>query len=464
MKDICQYRNLILFVLILFSSCKKNWFDVKSENNLAVPSTLKDFQALLDNTNVMNFNDVSLGEAGSDGHYVTDLNYNRLNQNDKNAYTWSKDQPYGQVADWGIQNGDVMMGSYSRIYYCNLVLEGLAKIKEYSSTFNNIKGQALFQRARTFYQLSQVFAPPYISGISEKELSIPLRLESDINIPSKRSTLKETYDQIINDLMLSKDLLPDLPEFKTRGSKVSVFALLARLYLSIEDYENAEKYASLALQIYPTLMDYKTLDINSTQPIAQFNPECIFHGVMYTGTRSILYSRMSIEKTLFNSFDDKDLRKRIFFQHNLNTNSISYKGSYSAADGFISLFTGMATDELYLIRAESYARAGKTTEAMIDLNTLLVKRYESDFVDQTAVDADDALFQILEERKKELLLRGLRWSDLRRLNRDDRFKITLTRVINGKIYSLEPNSFKYTFPIPDDIIQLSGIPQNKGWE
>jgi hypothetical protein len=456
MKNFNIYNVTVLFVMVLISSCKKDWFDIKSEDKLVVPGTLKDFQALLDGRTVMNFVDVSLGEVASDGHFVSEINYNQFDQNSKNAYTWSKEQPYRQVIEWGIGQ----MGAYVRIYYCNLILDGLTKLKERDLNFNNIKGQALFQRARTFYQLSQVFAPPYQPGNSDNELGIPLRLESDINIPSNRSTLKETYDQIINDLLLAKDLLPDLPEFKSRGSKASVYGLLARVYLSIEDYKNASEFANLSLEIYDNLIDYNTLDINSAQPIGEFNSECIFHAAM-SATLPVNSVFVLVDFELFDSYEDNDLRKSTFFQRNLSDNTISYKGSYS---GDVVPFTGIATDELYLIRSECFARQGKTLDAMKDLNTLLAKRYKPGFLGRTASDKDDALRQILAERKKELLMRGLRWSDLRRLNRDDRFKVTLTRKVNGKTYSLEPNSYKYTFPIPEDIVQMSGIPQNKGWE
>ncbi len=101
---------------------------------------------------------------------------------------------------------------------------------------------------------------------------------------------------------------------------------------------------------------------------------------------------------------------------------------------------------------------------MNDLNTLLQNRWRTGtFVPFTASNADDALMQILTERRKELVLRGIRWQDLRRLNKEDRFKITITRTIAGNTYSIEPNSYKYTFPIPDDVIQLSGMKQNPGW-
>ncbi len=61
-------------------------------------------------------------------------------------------------------------------------------------------------------------------------------------------------------------------------------------------------------------------------------------------------------------------------------------------------------------------------------------------------------------------MRGLRWTDLRRLNREPRYAISLERTVLGQPYNLPPNHQHYTFPIPDDIISLSGMPQNEGWE
>tara|TARA_R110002033_G_scaffold36621_1_gene75228 strand:+ start:3737 stop:3916 length:180 start_codon:yes stop_codon:yes gene_type:complete len=55
--------------------------------------------------------------------------------------------------------------------------------------------------------------------------------------------------------------------------------------------------------------------------------------------------------------------------------------------------------------------------------------------------------------------RGLRWQDIRRLNKEGA-GITLTRTLKGENYTLPPNDPRYIFPIPDDEIALSGIKQN----
>lgn len=100
-------------------------------------------------------------------------------------------------------------------------------------------------------------------------------------------------------------------------------------------------------------------------------------------------------------------------------------------------------------------------ESMQDLNELLVKRYKRNtFKEFTATNKTDALTIILTERRKELLFRGLQWMDLRRLNRDPRFAVTIKRYFEGQEYVLAPNDLKYTYPIPDDEVLQSNIEQN----
>jgi len=134
----------------------------------------------------------------------------------------------------------------------------------------------------------------------------------------------------------------------------------------------------------------------------------------------------------------------------------SFKGSYSV----YSLFIGIATDEVYLMRAECNARLGNKDAALNDLNTLMVTRWSTGtFIPFTAATSQDALNIILQERRKELIFRNLRWMDIKRLNKDGA-NITLTRIIGGQTYTLPPNDNRFALPLPADIVKMTGMPQN----
>lgn len=450
-----------IFSLTLVSCAKDNWFNAKQSLNQVVPQRVADYQAILDNT-IMDWNSPYLGEIASDGHHTTDALYNSFSPDEMNAYTWSHTQPYTSVIDWATASGGTD-GTWARVYYANLVLDGLPTSTGTGDPFDydNVEGQALFYRAKNFYDITQIYAPPYDSNTASTDLGIPLRLTSDISVTSVRSSVKDSYNQIISDLNTATGLLPVIPQYKTRPSKPACFALLARLYLSVGDYPDAGRYADSCLSLYSTLVNYNTLDYTATYPLPIYNQQVIFNSSMNVGNTSGASSYGErVDTALYNLFDPTDLRKTVMFTKNADS-TISIKNTNYYNTGF----SGMTVEEMYLVRAESYARAGNTSVAMADLNTLLLARYKTGaFTGRTATSPDDALSQILTERRKELLLRGLRWSDLRRLNKDPRFQVTITRTIEGQTYTLKPNTYQYTFPIPDDVIAINPqILQNPGW-
>jgi tetratricopeptide (TPR) repeat protein len=442
----------LIICLTVFFGCKTDWLDQKPDKNLTTPATLKDYEALLDQQALSNS---CLGaiEDSSDGHYITEDTWaNDVSQSDRNLYTWTHNFPYINYVPWNT--------AYRNLLTVNLVLDGLSKIDSNQDKirWTTIRANALFYRANIFNDLAQIWAPQYIEGTAKDDKGFPLRLGSDINQPSKSSSVKEIYDQIFKDLLEAKDILPVTPKYKTRGSKAAAFALLAKTYLNQGKYEQAYLYADSCLNLNNKLLDYNTLNL-SANFIGMFNDEVVFHK---TGGGLTLDYDSKVDPVLYHKYESNDLRKSVFYRLE-GDGSIIFKGSYSNQFLFGKFF-GIATDEILLLRAETYARAGKVIEAMNDLNVLLVKRYKiGTYVARLAINADDALRQIISEREKELIYRGIRWSDLRRLNLDSRFKITLSRTIGGTTYLLEPNSYKYTLPIPDDEIQLSGISQTVGW-
>ncbi len=438
-------------------SCKKDWLDAKPNLSLVVPSTVKDYQAILDNntgTTLFNNNQSALSEVGAGDFYLLYTTWQALdNTQERNAYLWNPDIYTGETAyDWN--------DTYNRVLNENIVLDGIAKVPSDQTSladWNNVKGTALFYRAYDFWNLAQEFAKAYDPNTASSDLGIPLRTNPDINVKSVRATVQQTYDKIINDLLLAKTLLPGASLFPTRPGKAAVYGLLSRTYLSASNYDKALLYADSCIQLSSQLLDYNSLSKTSSRPIARFNKEVIYHHTLeYYSAFTNSSPNLIVDSILYNSYDPNDLRKKIFFKDvsGFKTRKASYGGSSIP-------FGGIATDEIYLIRAECHARKNDVASAMKDLNTLLSTRWlTGTFVPYAAVNSTDALLQILAERRKELVYRGLRWSDLKRLNKDPKTVVILTRTLNGKSYSLPPNSNLYIFPIPPAEVQLSGLPQN----
>ncbi len=446
-----KIRSALLYLVSLISmwGCKKAFLDKLPSTALVVPSTLSDYQELLDNTAVMGWTPV-LGDISSDNFYLPYTFWQTIDTRERNAYVWASDLYEGQglVDDWD--------APYQQVFYANIVLEGLSAIPVTTlnqMTWQQEQGSALFIRAYAFFNVAQLFAPPYNSSTAAADLGIPLRLHSDVTAPSIRASVAATYQQIIGDLQLARTLLPPTVPSQNlnRPSQPAALALLARVYLSIRNYDLAGRYADSALQLYDSLMDYNTLNAQSRFPFSRLNPETIYQSNILSYTQclaAIGYPSTIIDSTLYSSYSTQDLRRSLFYK--LNTSGQpNLNGSYAQV---VWPFTGLATDELYLIRAECAARIGNTTAALADLNTLLRHRYVTgSFIPITVTDPAQALDTILIERRKELAFRGLRWSDLRRLNQEGH-NITLTRLLNSTSYQLPPNSPLYTLPIPPDVL------------
>jgi tetratricopeptide (TPR) repeat protein len=462
-------KTSLIYVSILAIFCsvscnKTDFLDQRPVSNIIQPVNLADLQSILDfqaiSAGSLNISP-GIGALSTDVVFIPESVIATNTQINRNIYLFAKDiwQGAGSQADWN--------SSFNQIYKSNLVLEKVSSISDPDLTTRNyIAAQAYFFRARAIFDLAQLYAPYYDSSRAITDLGLPLKLNSDINITVQRASVKQTYDQIFNDLSESQQLMsvPSPGTLKNRPTKAGLFALTAQVYLYLRMYESANTYADSALKYSNTLIDFSTLSTTSTSPFGNplGNTEIIFFSGM--NTTFPLASGTSIggggiDTLLYRSYDNNDLRKAVYFSV-ISGNLAKRKSDYAAA---AYPFTGLAVDELYLIKAECLARSGNYTSAMQWLNNLLRTRFKkvgstTTYVDMTSSTSADALTKILVERKKELLFRS-RWGDLRRLNKEGA-NIIVSRMYTTGTYALQPNSSLFTFPIPPDEIALSGILQN----
>jgi len=438
------------------ASCNK-FLEDKTNKTSTVPSTLEDLQALLDAGNQLNLGSYPFFlEACTDDFLLTDAGYNNLDVFDRQVYTFQNPEIYSAT-----EKLILWRDAYKAIAVANTVLDELLDIKILKGLDpDNIKGQALFHRAFMHFILLQIYAAPFDQKGNNNVPGIPIKLSSDINDKTKRSTVGECYRSVIQDLEEAAGLLPNELGIVTRPNKISAHAALSRVYMAMEDYENAKKYAELVLIRYDKLMDLNTMSVDASFPYPAMNAETLFFAYS-NGTTMFGGSRGSyMTDDLLSKYDTHDLRFRANYKKGTD-GRYTFKGHYVGSGTYL-FFVGLTTSEVLLNAAESNTRLGNATLAKQQLNELLQNRIEKQFfVPITESNIEVLLKTVIRERRKEFVRRGLRWSDLRRLNKDERFKKEIVRkvTIDGKIqeFSLKPISKDYIFNIPIEVKNITGI-------
>ncbi|MGB3103760.1 RagB/SusD family nutrient uptake outer membrane protein [Sphingobacterium siyangense] len=447
-------KNMIWIGIFLWSLCCQSctkFLDEKPQLSAATPDKEEDLRALLDFESQINLYYPGLIELGTDDYYLNNDTYSNMLVSFQEAYRWDKEMITTDVTYW--------RACYNTIMIANIVLEGVERLKPIKN--KDIEGEALFVRGLAHFYAAQLYCPLY-NKAADSPFGLPIRLSSDFNVPVTRATVHETYKQIIDDIKGAIPILRDQAAEINRPGKRAAYAALARIYLSIGDYEQARYYADECLKINADLMDFNTIDSKPNYPITPKNVEMIYYGSTISGSAALNSSRARIPMAVYNLFDANDLRKLIYFR-SVNATEYAFKGYYSGRSA--TYFAGFANDELFLIRAECNARLGATEAALVDMNKLLEHRIrKGSFTELKLSDPKDLLLFILNERRKEMLFRGVRWSDLKRLNLEPNHAVNLVREVttNGetKRYELPANDARYLYPIPAEVISQSNIEQN----
>lgn len=426
-----------------------SFLDVKPDEKLAVPSSLDDYAAIL--SAVDNLLAVPEGEVMSGDHFMTDDDFDAMFcQTNIDLYKWM-DSPQIQQCDgsggWTL--------AYKNIYHSNVVVNGVEEFEAQngiSKRSSDIKGQGYFNRAVNYFELVQIWGDAFDAKEAKHKLGLPLKYSPDFNERTVRSTLEQTFSQIIADLTQAESLLPETQNSVYFPSKVAAWAYLSRVYLYMHKFEQAALYAEKCIG-----SDFKLLDFHTVSPEPYFpfklnsNRELIYARFLGGAYYSSSIYASQVEASLYKLFDDKDLRKSLFFLE--DGGAIFFRGDYGGGSG--GNFSGPTIGEMYLILAESYSRLGRTNEAMEILAEFLSFR-----TDEIRQIADKTILnEILSERRKELVYRGVRFGDVKRLNANGA-AITLKRSIREQVYYLLPNDPRSTLLIPEDVIRISGIPQN----
>lgn len=443
-------RMLFCIFLSTHIGCAE-FLSLKPDKQLATPRTGQDLQAMLDNVSRMNHNLPSgVTAVGADDLFLSSAVWNSIPEVLRMDYNWAELPLHN--AYWNTP--------YRALLNLNTILDELENVTFVSEEERRrIKGSALFLRGYFHYDLAQVFAPPYHRTTLEMP-GIPVRQTSDINVVPRRETVSRTYELVVSDLIKSVSLLPsEKPAYPTRPYRGAAYAALARCHLAMGQYDQALLYADSALQLQHVLLDYNDIEPGRPYPFEKYNPEVIFYSQM-TGNGGLDENRARVDTNLYDLFMEADHRKTLFFSQKPD-GYFSFTGDYAQSAG-AAKFNGLTTAEMRLIRIECSLRAGRKEIAISDLNVLAAHRYGMHLPEHEGLTDNELMQRALDERRREMLYRGTRWSDIRRFSFEEGRTVDVKRVLNNEEFSMDASRIqRFAYFIPQSVIDMGGISQNE---
>lgn len=327
---------------------------------------------------------------------------------------------------------------YKTINQVNDVLDHIDEATGDESEKDYIKGQALAIRGLCYFHLIQNFQQTYI--IAKDKPGVILRTSTNDPDDLPRSSVSECYNQILSDLTSAKDLLKNFerPNLWTIDQAV-VSGILARVYLVVNDWNNALNEASSVYNKYGQLMTRDQYRSGFNKVISNNYPEIVW-AMQYTNTDNIggstqfnfwfnqdpsygegymdgpIYSFLAFfaDGEFEKLFEKTEDRYQFWKRTNNASPEVYNKWAYDKYKDYgdkngavqgntypeVSLMRG---SEMLLIMAEASAHLNNGN-ALTYLNTLQRAR---GVINLTNVTGNDLLEAIYVERRKELLGEGV---------------------------------------------------------
>ncbi|GAA3623403.1 RagB/SusD family nutrient uptake outer membrane protein [Flavivirga jejuensis] len=346
---------------------------------------------------------------------VMGLYTDELESYDSNASNYQYQNHTLLASDLTVLN--LWNSTYNQIYAANAIIEGVGNsVSLTSEEAGQFTGEALFIRAYLHLLLVELFGNiPYITITDYRK-----------NTTVSRMSRVLVYDQIIKDLSLALDLLPDtdISGEKVRPYAAVVEAVLARAYLYTEQWTLAEAFSDRIITKFGALESdlNKVFLKDASGTIWQFKPdsdgENTSEGAFFIFTAEPLNNPV-LSPVLVNAFEPDDLRQLHWIKaaHGTATwyHAFKYKEASLTETTSVEYSIQFRLAEQYLIRAEARAQLGDLLGAQKDINAI---RNRAGLNDTTASTLKDLLDAILHERWVELFTeQGHRWFDLKRMGK-----------------------------------------------
>ena len=388
--------------------------------------------------------------------------------------------------------------TYEAIAHANEVLAVIDELPiqsdEDQARKDAIEGEALLIRAYGHFMLVNMFGKHYDPTSAGRDDGVPYikSPETEFLAEYERESVRRVYQEIEDDLEKGLRLINDT-FFNNSGkyhfNRNAALAFATRFYLYQRDFQQVISYADQLLGANPGAF---VRDLTSSQ-FRNASSSITEYPRLYSspdeGANLLLMRKISLVQRLDFAFGvDRNEYSGIYASNPFSTavtdrrenpafvkgenalypvryQSLFERSSLNSNVGFPyyihMAFTG---EEVLLNRAEAKTFLGDNEGAIADLQVLTDRRYDggdvtlslalmNSFVG-TGDDFLDVINYVLIERRKEFLMQGMRWYDLKR------FGFTVQHSSPSGIFSLTQDDPRKVLQIPESAIEVGGLEPN----
>lgn len=336
-------------------------------------------------------------------------------------------------------------------------LEGKESPDVTAQDLDNLKAECLFLRALSHFDLVRTYAQPYCFTADASHLGVPVVLVTDPAGKPARNTVAEVYTQIIADLVEAEQIID--PAYVRSGvtdatavvTLEAVQALLSRVYLYCEQWQNSADYAAKVIASGKFTL-WTADEVEDAACYAVDVPtggEVIFEvygskSNSFDAYRDGLspmcgpdgYGDAGASTDLKNLYEESDVRGTLFQEKDGVLWTAKYIGKGIATPDLTNTII-IRLSEMYLNIAEAVLNGATGHDGVAALKAVADSR--------GATPQNVTSEGVFTERHKELAWEGHLWFDLARTKRN----MTRTDFVgDASAKDLEWGNYKWAMPIP----------------
>lgn len=403
---------------------------------------------------------------------------------DNADHLWTGYEDIQKVDQFRMENSDAILNDTWANYYqvinnANLVLDRLSANTETIANRDQYEGEAQFLRALAYFNMVRIWGevPLVLTPISASEA-----------LQEAQSDEATLYAQIIQDFTDAAAKLPAPGTAEVgRATSGAAKALLGKVYLTTDNYAEAESVLSEIIDLYELLPNYNDVfdadnehhaeyifDIEYAENLggegSNFTNQFIPNSAELQSLYSIIGTpgeTSSPTDEFVDLFSDEDQRSFITWTASpfvtetgdtIETNhsfTKKYLTSQPANNDSRMNWKVTRYADVVLMYAEALNENGKTDQAIAQLNRIRSRAGVPEYDELTQEQFRDA---VALERRLELAFEGHRWFDLLRTER-------AVPVMQSKGYLMEPHQVLFAKPQQqiDVINDPSILSQNPGY-